>query len=51
MNLIAHCAYFAVISCILDSQDKLGSVGRQQVSVLSLVPLLSVQNLQDKQYH
>lgn len=38
-------AYFAVISCILHSQDKLRSIGGQQVSVLCLIPLLSVQNL------
>lgn len=51
MALTAHCAYFAVISCILYSQDKLRSIRRQQVSVLSLIPLLSVQNLEGKQYH
>lgn len=44
-------AYFAVISCILHGQDKLRSIRGQQVSVLSLIPLLSVQNLSGKQYH
>ncbi len=40
-----HCAYFAVVSSILHSQDQLRSIRRQQVPVLSLIPLLSVQNL------
>lgn len=39
--------YFAVVSSILHSQDQFRSIGRQQVPVLSLVPLLSVQNLED----
>lgn len=45
VDLVAHCAYFAVISCILHGQDKLRGIRRQQVFVLRLIPLLSVQDL------
>lgn len=43
-----HCAYLADVSSILHSQDQLRSIRRQQVPVLSLIPLLSVQNLEEK---
>lgn len=39
------CAYFAVVSSILHGQDQLRSIRRQQVPVLTLIPLLPVQNL------
>lgn len=41
-------AYFAVVSSVLHSQNQLRSIRRQQVPVLSLIPLLSVQDLDEK---
>lgn len=43
--LLMVCTHLAVVCCILHSQNKLRSIRRQQVAVLSLVPLLPVQDL------
>lgn len=43
---MCHLTYFAVIGSIFHSQNQFRSVRGQQVLILSLIPLLPVENLQ-----
>lgn len=47
MRCYSNSPYLAVVGSVLHSQNELRSIGRQQVPVLSLVPLLPVQNLEE----